>query len=282
MSDLFGRVARVVVAVDDQGATREALDVRTEDGFRVAFQIRRTTELRSNQGEVTIWNLSPGSRAKLGQVSEQVTLEAGYEGRSDQIWRTDQARIQHRKVGVDWITTIQGGDGRRRLDQVIGLSTGEATTCLELFQQIEPNGLVSAAARQLMANTTYERWAFIGRVQDALRKIARKARIQISFQLGRAQVVAPGETLGSFEVDVLSSDTGLLGSPERVYDPKRPNRFIVRGSALMNPTLAPSSRVSLESVAHSGAFKLMDVTHRGDSYGSGESWTTDFEGVSVG
>jgi len=93
------------------------------DGLRVSFKVEKDNKPEPNKSEVSVWNLSRDTRAKmlnqtayLGPVQVQsvtLSLQVGYGNDIELIFVGDIMRdgITTVRDGGDWVTTFKSGDG---------------------------------------------------------------------------------------------------------------------------------------------------------------------------
>lgn len=279
---LFGRRARVVVGtlgVESEGS----------EGLRIALDVTRTLTKQANRASARIYNLSEDTRARLEGQQPRLTIEAGYEDTTAGIFIGNKATVVSSKKGVDAITTISASDGRIGLDKRVNLSFAKNTKgqtiveslknqASELFSEIKKGTGFSEAFDKVVLKNGFN---FEGKFGEAVQALADDAGLELSIQSGEIVLLGAKEAFSQPGI-VLSPGSGLIGTPTRVFDPKRPKAFILQGRSLLMPGLTPGRRIQLFSGVHDGAvFKIIKVHHRGDTHGGNESWTTDWQALSI-
>ncbi len=116
------------------------------------------------------------------------------------------------------------------------------------------------------------RRALSGKVSKLLDKYVTSAGYQWSIQDGQLQVLAPDETLLDM-ITILSSVTGLVGSPEQS------EKGIIKARSLLQPSIIPGRRVTVFSKMITGSYKATKASIFGDTWGT--DWYTEFEGKPV-
>jgi hypothetical protein len=244
---------------------------------------------RLEPGQVLI--LSPGTRRPSGEV-RRLILEAGYRETSGLIFCGDKAWVSHQRQGTEWVTTIEAADGLGALNYQLSESFAEDTDLLTVARallervgiqagQIARGSADPEIALALEAVTLPKGWAVSGRFREAMLEVARLAGLQFSIQDCEVRFSLPRKPETPEQGPFLSPQSGLIGSPQRVRDPKRPSALIVRGASLLMPTLVPGRRMRLQSDTASGIYKLAEVAHNGDTHGGSGAWATTWEAVAV-
>lgn len=278
---LFGRRARVVIG---------SLEVESEgeQGLQISFTVSRGLQRTLNKASVQIRNLSDDTRARIEGQQPKLTIEAGYEDTMAGLFAGDKAVVSHTKQGVDWVTSISAGDGQAAFEQRVKLGFGPGVTARQVADLLKKLGGSFVGALKGGASTTQalERViykagkSFEGKLGDALQQVADDAGLELSVQDGELVLLGENEAFAADAIE-LGPASGLIGSPQRVQDPKRPKALILRGQALLMPGITPGRRLLLTSEAHSGVFKVTKANHRGDTHGGDGSWVTAWEAQSV-
>jgi hypothetical protein len=250
------------------------------DGLRVAFRIARDNKPEPNQGEVSVWNLSRNTRAKLADQEVPVGLQVGYGGEISQLFSGDIPAdgISTVREGPDWVTTFRAGDGEKayrtaRIQESFGKGTKLADVLKKAAKQMGVgvgNALSKLADGDLEGAVTemFGGAVLSGPVPRELDRLLRSYGYEWSIQDGQLQVVErDGHT--DDEAVLLRPDTGLIGSPE----PGKNGFTKIR--SLLQPQILPRRRVKLETASFDGFFVVAKVTHTGDTYGP--EWYSEFE-----
>lgn len=273
-------------------------DVEVKD-LRIAFRIEKSTEKEPTPAEISVWNLSPQTRAKfLRQSSTPVILQAGYVDTVAKIFSGDIARngISTVRDGPDWVTTFRAGDGlkvytEKRVRETFGPGTRFEDVVKRLTDQLAKNfkdawsrakSSASAASRKVGARSRLEVFTeFVngttlsGSVQSELDRLLKSVGLEWSIQDGEIQILAPGEFLPDAPV-FLSTATGLIGSPE----PGKPTRngsgvevTTTKFRSLLQPSIRPRLQARLETATVKGTYGVIKVSHVGDTHG--QEWYSD-------
>lgn len=236
------------------------------DGFRIAFEVEKTSESAPNPAKISIYNLRPESRANFEDPNLTCLLDVGYAGIGDGdaltslLFVGDVRRTYTHRQGPDLITTIEAGDAE------VALRTAHIETSFGEFTS--PSAVISALAKKLgvtvgtivpsVAAFFQHGISLTGLVSDNLDNLTKQSGLEWNVTDGELNVLDP--SLPTPELAVLvSKDSGLIGFPS-----KRINGFI-DFTTLINPALKPGRAISLVSETISGSFKFRTGKYRGDT-----------------
>lgn len=277
---LFERRVKVIVASplaeDFKSISAQTVEI---DLLRVQFTVTKTLKKSANTASVQITNLSEKTRASLQAKGAKLVVSAGYLNTLAQIFIGDVRTIDHVRDGADWTTKIDSGDGERALSHArVSESFGAGAALPEVVKTIGDRlgiGLgniqakLAGDARQFVNGYTAH-----GRASSELDRVLSAAGYEWSIQDGNIQVLRTGET-NTERVVVLSSDSGLVGSPTYGTAEKKRKRPVIKFKALLSPEIRPGGRVAFESLNHRGVHRVLRVTHKGDT--AGGDWYTEGE-----
>ncbi|NNB89939.1 phage protein [Corallococcus exiguus] len=275
MSELFGR--QVVVQVEDTQVT----------GLRCVFRVVRTSGVEPNTAEVTLYNLAETTRRHLSQVHRaQVRLSAGYTGTVGLLF-SGQARrvggVQHVRSGPDWLTRVECGDGETALTTSrITRSFAPGTSVRQVARALADTlngvdmGNLEKALTQVQDVPFPHGFSTQSRTADELTTLLASRGLSWSIQDGRLQVLGASEVEPGQAV-LLTPETGLMGSPEYNTPDKAKGPPTLKVRSLLQPSLRPGVLVQVRAAAVQGDFKVLKVTHNGDTHGPG--WLSECETV---
>ncbi len=245
--------------------------------LRMAFKVEKTLKAHANQAELRIWNLSPDSRAKLIK-DLTVSIVAGYQQDINQIFSGTMRKVDHPKIGPDFITTARIGDGEKEIKSArIRTSRKGKFTPADLMKTlIKETGLKSGnAIKKAEQGDLDGAWKDItsglvlsGNTYDKLEEAARNAGYDVSVQDGALLLLGEDETTQETSIEV-SSATGLIGSPQQAEG------GFIRAVSLLNGQLTPGRQVELKSRQFNGACRIDKVVFVGDTHG--QEWFADLE-----
>ena len=285
MSDrLYRRAARLTVArqiLGYYGVPQPNATVITD--LRVVFNVTKDLEKTPNAATISIYNLSEATRAEFQIKPLLVILEAGYDGNLQQIFKGDVRWVRSVLSGVDWITTIECGDGSRalqfaRISQSYksGVSRKNILGHLANSMGVKlPKNVTDASdmTSQFAAGVTVD-----GPSADQMDKLLAPLQRSWSIQDGELQVLSDAETLPG-QAYVISQAGGMIGTPELGSPSKPGEQPTLTVQNLLYPDLRPGRKIQLDSRSLQGLFKMRKVTHDGDTHS--EAWTTSIEATPI-
>lgn len=276
MPQLFDRVCRVTVGAQ-VGAIRAGLRV---EKHRVAFRVEKTLKPEPNKCELSIYNLSREQRAQIEELSVKpdtaaketgvpVLIEAGYKSTdASQIFLGDLRTVSSKRVGADWVTTIESGDGELAKHNPVAVSYGPQTSPDIALRAIAKalgvgEGNVAETAiklRQSGVGTLFPRRGVLtGSAYDHMTHFARSAGLEWSIQDGAIQFVDLNKTLAG-TVLKLSKTSGLIDSPQVDH------KGLLTCKMLIQPNVKPGSLLVLDSATARGNYRIERATWEGDTY----------------
>lgn len=276
-TDLKDRDATITVGTT-RIACRDPLTKEARPALRFVFKVMGSIKPEPNKCTFTVYNLSREHRALLQTKNIPVTLEAGYIGNAHQIFSGVLEYGQSVQSGVDWVTTIQNGDGSDKIKSQrinVGLR-GPAPLSGVLKQVAEAMGVGLGNLQQAIARggirgalTEFTKGIVLsGKAEEQLTKITKAAGYDWSIQGGQLALLGPTDTLGNGVIS-LQPGTGLVGSPEQG------DQGYMKIRSLLQPDLLPGRRVQVASAQVNGAFRIEKVTFSGDTWG--QDWYADLE-----
>lgn len=263
-------------------------------GQDVSFKVVKTRKKEPNTCELTIYNLREDRRDQLAEAeSAVVKLSAGYRGRETEstaalqavdsllgedasggsgvglIYLGDVRDISSTREGVNWITTLESGDGEKatqfeRINKSFPAGTSLQTAIKEAARAMKVglgNALKKASEGSLIeAGSEFLNGLVLsGNASKQMDRIVKSAGLEWSIQDGVIQLLAAGESLTDTSV-VLTSTTGLIGSPTIGND------GVVRARSLMNSEIVPARQIELTSKTVTGRFRVERCEYIGSTF----------------
>lgn len=252
-------------------------------GLDFAFSVDRNLALEPNTAEISIFNLSPANRKRIGeQNGVGVQLTAGYEGSEGLIFQGVLRRVESFRAGlVDFETRIAGGDGEDAIQTSRSSSTfPPGSTLIQALQVLIADlgvgvgNLPVAIAQYGLTKFTkaFPRGMVVtGSTADELSELLRSVGLSFSIQNGEIQIAESGVP-SALSVVNLTAKTGLVGSPSI-------NDGLLAATAFLNPEIVPGGLVNVVSADVVGAFTVTRATYHGMTRSS--DWYVDLEGDAV-
>jgi len=286
VSTLFGRIGSVTVKA------KTAIFARELKGVRFNFNITKTSEANPNTSTITLWNISPDSRAALEEPLAQVTVKAGYSGfgvnpiSPSAIFGPDQSEIiyvgnvrlngiKQERRGPDIATILECSTAIEAMtNSFVNRSYAPGTTAIQVITDLAASmGFSIAQLQTAGADVSLGGMSISGSAKNALTAIVQKLGVEWSIQDDELHIV--DKSLPTLEPPVLLTElTGLLGVPTKRSD----GGYIFK--SLLNPKIRPGRTIVIASLAVSGAFRPRKVDHIGDL--DGGPWDTVVEAIEVG
>lgn len=283
----FKRIAQVVVG--KQGTGISIVDAR------IQFEVAKTVQSAPNTGIIRIFNLNSTNEHKIRNEYDEVFLNAGYEGAIKLIFRGNIKHVYRYRDGNDFITEIEAADGDTdfrlaTMNKTFAAGTSSAQVIDAAVDSFKGVGDTAKGVIQAPAARHKRGRVVSGNTRKVLDDEARKAGANWSIQDGALQVVSVNAVTPGTAV-VITSETGLLGSPEV-------NDKGIAFKCLLNPMILPNGAVMLDNnsikakrqkaqalgkaiedqkdpvrLDPDGVYKVIKLTHKGDT--RGPDWNTE-------
>ena len=252
--------------------------------LRVTFTAKKTLKSSSNMCQVSIYNLNETSRNQIQNIDDIFILSAGYkdEGGAEILFVGNITKFEHKYQAPEWISTIEFNDGAKTLrDTKLSISFAPGKAVKDVIKSVAKSFgnpikfFTSEGGSQQFA----QGFADIGTSKQMMDALCEKAGYEWCIQNGEIKVVPVGKADGLSTV-LLSPDTGMIGSPEKVEDTgtsgiqgQKKAGWKVR--SLLLPKLEPAGRVSIQGskAIKTAVYRVEAVEHKGDTHG--EEWTTE-------
>lgn len=249
-------------------------------GLRLSFRIVKSLRPDPNTCELQIYNLSADSRKTLERRSVPVTIEAGYKGAREVIFKGDLRDGFSSRSGSDWITTLKAGDGETayRTSRVNeSLKPGAAIKDAVKKAVSSLKGLSVADALKRIDELTHRTGqtehtngtVLFGQSKDVLDEYMRAHGAEWSIQDGVLQIL-PNGSPSEEDAIVLNPASGLIGSPSTG------DKGFIKCVSLLQPGLRPGRKFKLEADSLPGFYRVESVSHTGDTHG--QPWYSELQG----
>ena len=246
-----------------------------------SFKVHRSLKSEPNTCSVIVYNLSDATRKHLETKKNPVMrLEAGYVGSISQIY-LGQIRTVHTTIeGANTATEFSSGDGeaamqKGRINAGIGPKTSPDVVLRQIAKQLDlkPGNLEQAIAvlKSKGLTTLYASGTVLsGNAAQSMTDFCRSAGLEWSVQDGAIQILGRGKALDTANAILISTHTGMVGSP----DINSKNKLSVK--TLITPGLLPGTRIQVESKLVQGFFRIESVDYTGETFS--KPWYCDIVG----
>jgi hypothetical protein len=240
------------------------------EGLACRWSITKTLKPEPNTASLTVYNLSPSTRARLTKPGKAtIRIEAGYGKTLSQIYLGDVRAIMPGEVqGSEISTEFTSGDGEKEIARShLAIPIGAKTDNGKALQAIAKAlgvgmGNVSAVASKLATSgrAVFPRGTvLVGNVARQLTDFCRSANLEWSIQDGALQILDVGASIDKYPY-VLRADSGLIGSPKVGNDGK------VSAQVMMLPGLRPGLRVMFDTLEVSGLYRIVQTDCDGETH----------------
>jgi hypothetical protein len=262
-----------------------------------------------NSASIRIYNLTDQTKSLIERPDSVVILEAGWEDDSfGLIFQGDVVTYKHMRQGTDWVTTLTCADGYYGVREAITHKTYPAGSSVlavlldlikgqqgdEVYYSAQGRtstrppiglGLAIGEMKGLGLFETFDNSYSIAKpTKQAIDDICYAHHLKWSIQDGKVYVSDDrGDPDRKFSVPLISETTGLIESPEIIYEGtgKRKNdRTPVSGykfTCTLNHEIIPEIFVKIVSDEITALAKVKKVKHKGSFEGS--SWETEVEAI---
>lgn len=243
------------------------------ENLRVSFKVDKVSGSEPDAAEFQVYNLSATSRAKLEEPGIVVRLLASYGSAEPALlFAGDVEEVTHQWAIPDVATTIKATDGGRalRFGRVAETFRGPVEARRVFERLVERLGVPLVYADPSLPSVEFQSgYVATGPIRRVLDDLAATLAASWSVQDGGVILLARGAT-STATGPLLSPETGLVGSPEKVDD----GEGKIKATALLVPRLAPGGRFRLESRSFAGFYRATRVEHVGDSGWDNAFYTT--------
>lgn len=251
---------------------RLKVDTLLITGLHIAGEVAKHLKRTPNTCELSVSNLSRAHREQLEALSShkakgkgkiQTSLEVGYPGQLELIFRGDLRHAASTKDGGTWTTKIEGDDGGRsvlsaRVNQAFppGATVAQVAIACAKAMGVGVGNLPDVASQlRTRAGVTYPNGTAIsGQAPEELQGILASCGYTYSIQNGVIQVLKAGKALRGQAV-LLTESTGLVSTP--TVSPKG----IVSAIGLIQPGLYPGAMVKIRSSTATGQYKIIQTKY---------------------
>jgi hypothetical protein len=292
---LTARRAPETISVDGFDASFfEEFETITEIvDHRIEFKIEKHLRAQPNTCDITITNLADATRDEFVRGKVRVRFEAGYDNTLRLLFVGDVRHASHEKVGTEWLTKLQIGDGARAYAEAraprksYAKGTPLATVLRDLARSFGVALPAEVAASDALRAQIAAGEVLSGYSSDELTRLLAPHGYEWNFQNGQLQILRDDQVRAGV-IRVLSQDDGMIGAP--VIDPPKitatkagsrakPKVPKVTVQHLLYPELTPGEKAKIESRSLNLTARIETVTHEGDTRGN--EWTTTVEGSEV-
>lgn len=240
-------------------------DIEIKPPFTLDFTVIRNVLSSSNISTLRIFNLNQRTRALIRKDQfdygrrKRVSLLAGYGNNLSVVMSGNVTQAFSVRMGTNYITEIQAFDGgyayaNAQISKQYKAQTPYRNMVDDLMNALTPYGVEKGAIGQIDGASS-RGYSFSGSIIKSINEIANG---NFFIDRNKSYVLGESEAL-SGEIEVISSESGLLGTPRR-------EQSFLSLSMLFEPSLAIGQRIKLDSSTgenYNGFYKIVSLAHRG-------------------
>jgi hypothetical protein len=242
------------------------------EALAMAFEVKRGAGSTPNACSIEVRNLNEDSRKTFeGAKGLPVELYAGY-GEPSRIFKGTLRLAITTLAGQDVITSLECGDSEKEISTArvsVTIAPGDSPDSV-MSKAAEALGVGLGNLSSVLARVATMRsilpkgGALHGSAARAMDRVCKAHGYTWSVQDGQLLILDANPVSESAEL--IGPQTGLTGSP------KVDNKGLVSFDCALRPSLAIGESFQLKSRFVSGGYRVIELTHKGDTHG--QTWTT--------
>lgn len=244
--------------------------------LHITFRLEKSDLETQNTGKIEIWNLSPSHVAELEKADCCVGLRAGYGNNLPLIFAGIVSFATSTKDGADVKTSIEVVDNLIAIrDTNVSISYKGTVSWKTIFDDIAAQiGVVPVYSYNATFANVTNGFSYVGLAKNVLTKGCNCCGLSWSIQNGVLQIKRAGDAVNT-KGYLLSAETGLIGTPEKVAVKDSNDSSITRigwdVTFFLNGAIDVNDYVKLVSKQVTGYFYVYSIQINGDNK-SGD-WT---------
>jgi len=263
----------------------------TFTGLHLKFKAEKDNLGHPNTLDLEVYNLAQTTRKKMQDSGGFVRLLAGYVGDLPSlpvVFQGNARTIDHIRIGPDWVTKIQCGDGENayrfgQASQSFPAGTTAAFIAQYLAQQIksaDPLHIDITAFNTKAASLQFPlsafAWGYVtqGNAFEELQRLL-GGQYELSLQNGELRALQPKEVQAGLSVPLIAPGAGMIGSPEHGTPNLNGLPSILKVKSLLVPRIHPGDLVSVKARDIQGSFRVQKIVHTGEI--AGNDWQSELD-----
>ena len=259
----FGRSWQLVIGND-----KESIVI---DGLTMSFDIDKTISKEPNPATFTLTNLSQSTRNLITDKKyNRILFNAGYQDDLRTLFVGYIDEVENRKEGTDIVTLMTCSDGSKDYREArVATTVVKGATDAEVVKQVAGTMKNTAKGRQEYSKERKlpRGKVLVGNTRDVLTQVAKNQDADWSIQDGELLILPKKNALANNEGFVISEDTGMIGSPQKVGDGLEVRCYL-------NNVMRIGQLCRVESMLseYTGDFKITKLQMKGSN--KGNDWTS--------
>ena len=212
---------------------------------------------------IEIYNLSRETE-QIFKVGEKLTLRAGYQGDIGIVMAGEIRHFRAFNEGSDRVCEIEIHDTSKEYQgKEISESYVPGTTGSQILERVISRSGLERGKIQLVRDAVYPEGRSVdGKIRTVIEKIAKDCGAEVMIADGLIHVLPPGGWHD--EAVLLTPETGLIGSPERIEDDDESSSVLWEAESLLNYRIRAGTLVQVESQYVNGLFVVESGSHVSD------------------
>ena len=259
----FGRSWQLVIGND-----KESIVI---DGLTMSFDIDKTISKEPNPATFTLTNLSQSTRNLITDKKyNRILFNAGYQDDLRTLFVGYIDEVENRKEGTDIVTLMTCSDGSKDYREArVAATVVKGATDAEVVKQVAGTMKNTLKGRQEYSKERKlpRGKVLVGNARDVLTQVAKNQDADWSIQDGELLILPKKNALANNEGFVISEDTGMIGSPQKVSDGLEVRCYL-------NNVMRIGQLCRVESFLpeYTGDFKITKLQMKGSN--KGNDWTS--------
>lgn len=255
----FGRNYQLIIGNDKESIVIERLTM--------SFDIQKTISSEPNPAVFTLTNLSQSTRNLITDKKyNRLLFNAGYQDDLRTLYIGYIDEVENKKEGTDITTMMTCTDGSKDYREArVAVTVAKGATDQEIVKQVSgamPN--TQKGTEQYTKERKLPRGkTLVGNARDILTQVAKNQDADWSIQDGRLVMLPKKHALANDEGFIISEDTGMIGSPQKVSDGLEVRCYL-------NNVMRVGQLCRVESMLpeYTGDFKILKLQMKGSNKGN--------------
>lgn len=257
-------------------------------GLHITFQIKKSSDnkKKGNQASVSIYNLAEDKRKVLEATNVPVRLDVGYlDTGLHELFHGESTDIVTTRRGEDIVTTVTLDAAYTGLNhRLISKLAAPGSTVEDIVRNLAasmPDVARTKFSGKGLKQKAVDGYPMSGTPRQILTELCDAFGLEWQIDSGILYVTDVVESfMTNSQAFVINEMSGLIERPEvtevekqrKKGDKKKKGRKGLQIKLLLNPILQAGGLIKLEYGDLSGMYKIIDIQHEGEIYGS--NWMT--------
>lgn len=257
-------------------------------GLHITFQIKKSSDnkKKGNQASVSIYNLAEDKRKSLEATNVPVRLDVGYlDTGLHELFHGESTDIVTTRRGEDIVTTVTLDAAYTGLNhRLVSKLVAPGSTVEDIVRNLAvsmPDVARTKFSGKGLKQKAVDGYPMSGTPRQILTELCDAFGLEWQIDSGILYVTDVVESfMTNAQAFIINEMSGLIERPEvtevekqrKKGDKKKKGRKGLQIKLLLNPILQAGGLIKLEYGDLSGFYKIIDIQHEGEIYGS--SWMT--------